>query len=187
MRHLLIILSLLLTATTFGQSGYNTRQAPPTFDDTEEKQEAAIGKPFPKFKVRDGDSVLTNDSLKGKVVFMNFWFEACPPCMAEMQGLNQLYDSLKDYKDFKFISFTYESPKRVEKIRAKYGIKYKIYSIREYECRQLNQGSGYPTNIILDKDQTVKHFQSGGLIDKDQATRYILDSYYLMILQELEQ
>lgn len=35
-------------------------------------------------------------SLKGKVVFINFWASWCPPCRAEMPSLNELYKKLKD-------------------------------------------------------------------------------------------
>ena len=33
--------------------------------------------------------------LKGKVVFLNFWRTSCGPCIAEMPGIERLYDSLR--------------------------------------------------------------------------------------------
>lgn len=38
---------------------------------------------------------LSLSSLKGKVVVINFWASWCPPCIAEMPSVNQLYIQLK--------------------------------------------------------------------------------------------
>lgn len=179
MRHQFAIFCLLLSAISYAQTI-------PSLNEREARRKAAIGKPYPSFKAENGDAVLTKDSLKGKIVFINFWFEACKPCIAEMEGLNQLYDSLKDYKDFEFISFTYESPKVIEKMREKYGMKYKILSISRSECLRLNQNNGYPTSIVLDRKQKIKDIKTGGAISVDQATQYVMSHYYPLLLEELD-
>ncbi len=38
----------------------------------------------------DGKPVLLKE-LKGKAIFMNFWTTWCPPCVAEMPGIQDLY------------------------------------------------------------------------------------------------
>jgi thiol-disulfide isomerase/thioredoxin len=47
------------------------------------------------WKLRDASNkIVTLDSLKGKVLFINFWATWCPPCIAEMpsiENLNRLY------------------------------------------------------------------------------------------------
>ncbi|HLA52634.1 MAG TPA: TlpA disulfide reductase family protein, partial [Flavitalea sp.] len=41
---------------------------------------------------RDGDGkVVSLNSLKGKVVFINFWATWCPPCRAEMPSINKVF------------------------------------------------------------------------------------------------
>ncbi|WP_229712525.1 TlpA family protein disulfide reductase [Marivirga lumbricoides] len=37
-------------------------------------------------------------SLKGKVIFLNIWASWCPPCLAEMPGINKLYQSVDKNK-----------------------------------------------------------------------------------------
>lgn len=42
----------------------------------------------------DGVSIDTR-SLKGRVVFINFWATWCPPCIAEMPSIAELYEKFK--------------------------------------------------------------------------------------------
>ncbi|TWR31116.1 TlpA family protein disulfide reductase [Mucilaginibacter pallidiroseus] len=39
-------------------------------------------------------------SLKGKVVFINFWATWCPPCLAEIPSINALNNKIKADKNF---------------------------------------------------------------------------------------
>jgi len=48
-----------------------------------------------RFRPLDGKP-LTLAGLKGNVVFLNFWSTTCAPCIAEMPGIERLYDSLKN-------------------------------------------------------------------------------------------
>lgn len=54
------------------------------------------------FKDSNG-KVIDLASLKGKVVFINFWATWCPPCRAEMPSINKLYKKYKDNKNVVFI------------------------------------------------------------------------------------
>lgn len=58
-----------------------------------------------------GDIAFTNvsgtdihlSSLKGKVVFLNFWATWCPPCIAEMPGINELHKQFLNRTDVVFV------------------------------------------------------------------------------------
>jgi thiol-disulfide isomerase/thioredoxin len=43
------------------------------------------------------------ESLKGKVVFLNFWATWCGPCISEMPSINNLHSKLKKNKDLVFL------------------------------------------------------------------------------------
>lgn len=144
------------------------------FRDRLQKQKETIGKEFPSFNTKLGDSVFNNESLRGKTVFVNFWFESCAPCIAEFKGLNELYDSLKTDSTFAFISFTYETKSTVARVKKKYGLKFPIVSVSNSDCYRLNQDNGFPTNLILDTNLAIRHIETGGSVNIDDARWHMM-------------
>lgn len=47
--------------------------------------------------------VINVNELKGKVVFINFWATWCPPCIAEMGSVNELYLRMRNNPRFVII------------------------------------------------------------------------------------
>jgi len=50
-----------------------------------------------------GGQLINTADLNGKVVFVNFWATWCPPCIAEMPSVNQLYAQFKNDPNIVFI------------------------------------------------------------------------------------
>ncbi len=150
------------------------------------KELEAIGKPFPAFSGKLNDSVFTNDNFMGKTVFINFWFAACPPCVAEFKALKELYEKLKAKKNFLFISFTFDDLKTIKKVKAKYQIPYPVLQMSETECYRLNFGNGFPVSIILDSNGIIKDLRSGGSTEKTKARAFLMKKLYPQILKELQ-
>src|SRR5690606_7980660 len=62
------------------------------------------------FDFEDGrGSVQHTSSLRGKVVFINFWASWCPPCRAEFPSIETLYSKLKDNPDVFFLTINEDS------------------------------------------------------------------------------
>ncbi|MBS1743613.1 MAG: TlpA family protein disulfide reductase [Bacteroidetes bacterium] len=151
------------------------------------KAKESIGKDFPSFTATFGSLVINNDALKGKIVFINFWFEACPPCIAELPSLNKLYDTFCRNKNFEFLSFTYESPGKISLLKKKYGLRYKVASVSSQECYRLNQNNGFPTSIILNREGKIIHLYTGGDEDRKKSAQFIATEVYNDIQEALTQ
>ena len=62
------------------------------------------------FRLEDINGVVFDSStLRGKIVFLNFWATWCPTCVAEMPGMEKLYQTLKD-KDFTIVAINIKEP-----------------------------------------------------------------------------
>lgn len=68
----------------------------PDIPDASTAKDAGIVTDYSELRLLDskGQQVSTG-SLQGKVVFINFWASWCPPCIAEMPSISQLYQKLK--------------------------------------------------------------------------------------------
>ena len=71
------------------------------FEAHDKSNRELINKPFTlPFSYTDRGEIIDNNYLKGKTVFINFWFEACAPCIAEFEAFNEMYTKLKGNPNF---------------------------------------------------------------------------------------
>ena len=64
--------------------------------------------------------------LEGEVIFLNFWATWCPPCIAEMPDINDLYSKVKDESKFVMISVDKDRQKAIDFVERK-GFDFPIY------------------------------------------------------------
>ena len=143
---------------------------------------AAKGHSYLPFVLTNDIKTVDNHIVNGKVVFINFWFEGCHPCMTEMDALNKLFQKLKDNKDFVFIAVTWDNNETIKRVTNKFSLTFDIFATSPAECQRLNFGCGYPTSIILDKKGIVQYRHSGGSTDKEKADQFVLKT----LLTEIE-
>src|SRR5689334_2087032 len=122
MKLILSILFLFISSFVFGQSSVSTDVDPidAIFKSQYPKVYAKIGHPYPDFEIKSENNTITNKTLLGKVVLINFWFKACTPCMAEMEGLNTLYKKMENNKDFVFISIAKDNKENIKDVSRKF-------------------------------------------------------------------
>jgi len=65
------------------------------------------------FKLYDQEgNVIEVSQLRGKTIFINIWASWCPPCIAEMPGINKLYQQLKDDPNIKFLMISVDEEQK---------------------------------------------------------------------------
>jgi peroxiredoxin len=127
------------------------------------------GTPYPGFRLRNAEGELSSSQLRGKVIWINFWFEACKPCMAEMGAIDEIVRELRGREDFVMLSLTWDDLQAIQRVKEKYPMPYPIYSVSEETCARLNGGRGYPTNVVIDKRNLIRYIGVGGKTNPEQA------------------
>ena len=126
----------------------------------------------------------TTDSLKGKTTFVNFWYEGCLPCLAEFDALNDLYDLYKNNPLFQFLSFTSESKENALRVADKFKLKYPVICIEKDNIYNMIFNLGFPTSLIIDKNEKIRFIVCGGFSDQENAKRRI-DSIFINELDNI--
>ena len=109
-------------------------------------------------------------NAEGKVVLINFWATWCPPCIAELPSLDQLYQSYNDKVVFLFVSN--EEIAVVNKFLAKKGMSLPVYKpISNYP--EVFDVTSIPRTFLIDKQGNIVIDKTGAAnwnSDKVQAT-----------------
>ncbi len=133
----------------------------------EEKQENVVTTDDILFKNADGE-IVSLKSLEGKVVFINFWATWCPPCIAEMPSIQQLYNEIGN-QNIVFLMVDVDNQlKRSQKFMEKKGYTLPLYTPASVIPSNILDGS-IPTTLILDKQgrKVLLHSGMGNYADKD--------------------
>jgi len=125
----------------------------------EEVADANSAAPDMAFADEEGHS-FTLSSLKGKVVFLNFWATWCPPCRAEMPSLNVLYKKYKDDKNVVFLTVDTDGNfKKAQRFMKKQEYELPVY-VADSKIPGELLGRSIPTTVIINKQgQIVFHHE----------------------------
>ncbi len=121
----------------------------------------------------DGGST-TLSAFKDKVVFVHFWATWCRPwCVAELPGIQSLYDSLRhEGIDFLLISED-KDENTLRRFLNEKRFSFPVY-LREKETPPVFQTSGIPATFILGRDGSVLFRHVGPAQWDDQSVRAFL-------------
>lgn len=112
------------------------------------------------------------ESLKGKVVFINYWATWCSPCRAEMPSLKNLYADYKDKVVFLFL--TSDNKSKVEKFYSSNKYKFPTYNPLSNLPKQISSTS-IPATFVLDKQGRVVVSEVGAADWNSNSVRKTID------------
>jgi thiol-disulfide isomerase/thioredoxin len=117
---------------------------------------------FTDFDFEDGKGTVQHTaSLRGKVVFINFWASWCPPCRAEFPSIEILYSRFKNNPDVSFLTVNEDN----ELSAANAYMKGENFTVPFYKTRGNVPDAIYtgtlPTTIVLDKNGTIRFRHEG--------------------------
>jgi len=101
------------------------------------------------------------ENLRGKVVFMNVWATWCPPCIAEMPGIQKLYNSVDTSQiAFVMLSVDHQGREKVRKFIDRKGYTFPVYTPLS-AIPAVFQSNAIPTTFILSPEGTLVARQEG--------------------------
>jgi thiol-disulfide isomerase/thioredoxin len=117
------------------------------------------------------------DSLRGKVIFLNFWATWCPPCRAEMPSIQALYERLgAQSSQIAFVMLAVND--QSEKVRKYIGRKkftFPVYEAAGY-IPPVFHSSAIPTTFVIDKKGRIVLKHSGMAdYDNDEFAQLLTD------------
>lgn len=120
---------------------------------------------------KDGQMFDLNDA-KGKVVLINYWATWCPPCIAEMPYLDELYKDYKDKVVFLFVSN--EGAQTTQNFLDKKGFEIPSMSPMNTPPKLLETNS-LPTTYLIGKKGEIVVKKTGSADWDSENTRELLD------------
>ena len=107
------------------------------------------------------------EQYRGKTIFINFWATWCPPCVAEMPGINKMYNDIdKDKIEVLMVSFDQKFEKAIQ-YKSKNAFDFEIYAPAAAIPRMYDSPS-IPTTFIIDSKGNLA-FTHKGMADYNRA------------------
>lgn len=111
---------------------------------------------FHKFSFKDlNGNLVSNESMKGKIIVIKCWYIHCTPCIREFPQVNKLADEYKDRKDVLFISLAEDSAEKLKVFLAKRPLKYAVIPNMKIYMNEALQLNSFPTHFILNKEGKI--------------------------------
>lgn len=120
--------------------------------------------PAATFTTLEGKSIPL-ESLRGKIVLVNFWATSCPGCIKEMPGLIEVYRQYKD-KGFEVIAvaMSYDPPNYVLNFAQTRQLPFPVaLDVNGAHARAFGDVQLTPTSFLVGKDGTVLEQKLGEL------------------------
>ena len=131
---------VVVAVATFGYSSLSAKKAAPDVT----------------FSSLTGEK-LRMQSLRGKVVMVNFWATSCTTCVTEMQEMVQTYNKYKDKGlEFVAVAMSYDPPNYVLNYAQTRNLPFKVALDTQGDvAKSFDDVKLTPTTYVIDKDGNI--------------------------------
>ncbi len=112
-------------------------------------------------------------NFREEVIFINFWATWCPPCVAEMSEIQELYKKYGHRVAFMLV--TSEKPEVVNAFMEKNQYQMPVFYQAGIQAPAALSFNGYPTTFIVSRDGHVVVKKTGAANWDSKATRKIFE------------
>jgi len=115
------------------------------------------GVPAPDFALHSlaGDGIVDLDSLRGKVVLVNFWATWCKPCEDEMPAMERLHRALAG-SDFELVAISVDDDRAlVESFVERLGLTFPVLLDPDKEAARAYQTFRFPESLLVGRDGVI--------------------------------
>ena len=122
------------------------------------KNDSAVLQSIEDFSFTDtSGNTYNTSSLRGKVVFINFWATWCPPCRAEMPSIQSMFDKLKSNSDYFFLTINEDdNPAIAKSFMQQYHYTLPLLFRNNNEVSSQIFTGTLPTTIVVDKHGKIR-------------------------------
>jgi peroxiredoxin len=125
-----------------------------------------LGHLAPDFKLPDlnGNSVTLN-SMRGKIVLLDFWSISCGPCIREMPSIKAIGEAHKS--DLIVWGVSFDQPDRDTKWLLRHQLTMPTLSDADFVVSDLYKVSGIPAVVLIGMDGKVRNYWEGEVSQPD--------------------
>ncbi|MCM4158140.1 TlpA disulfide reductase family protein [Gramella sp. AN32] len=115
------------------------------------------------------------EEFRGKVIFFNMWATWCPPCVAEMPGINNMYNDIKGGEvAFIMLSLDNDFQKAIDFNKRK-GYDFEVYKLAG-NLPPMYTSQAIPTTYVIDADGNLALTHQGmGDYDSEEFKEFLDD------------
>jgi thiol-disulfide isomerase/thioredoxin len=112
-------------------------------------------------KAMDG-TILRMEDLKGKPIFLHLWRPGCVSCVAEIPGINALYEAYTA-RGMAFVAIALGDKDDLVGELQMHAVQFPVYTVEGDKLPAIFSATSTPTTFIIDRDGFIVYSHSGGV------------------------